>query len=200
APARSEILLVIGRRSAPGGGAPAQGGGQADTPSAHAASRRRAEAGPEGPLPTRQQTHPHRQGASPHEATVGGGERDRARHHPLASRTHARGHKGDPCNDEIARIVTTDTSTWTSDGVCSETLVHLIRVLCDRGGEEGLLGRLVDQLGRHIAQIAKDVAKGFDPTTTDEIVVKVGQDVVALVSPKARPDRANSSKSPSGWP
>jgi DNA-directed RNA polymerase specialized sigma24 family protein len=82
---------------------------------------------------------------------------------------------------EIAGILKTDTSSWSSDGLSSETLVHLIRVLCKRDGEEPLIGRLADQLGRHIARIAKDVAKGFDPTTTDEMVVKVGQDVMGLV-------------------
>jgi DNA-directed RNA polymerase specialized sigma24 family protein len=82
---------------------------------------------------------------------------------------------------EIAQLLVTGTSSWTPDGLASETLVHLIRVLWKRGDEENLLGRFVHRLGRHIGRIAKDVAKGFDPTTTDEIVLNVGKDVVTLV-------------------
>src|SRR5262249_15808302 len=82
---------------------------------------------------------------------------------------------------EITSLVQTDSSSWSSDKLHSETLVHLIRVLCKRGGEDHVLGQLVFQLGKHIARIVKDVAKGFDPTTTDEIILKVGENVVALV-------------------
>ena len=89
--------------------------------------------------------------------------------------------RSDVVSGEIAEALGTDVSTWPSAKLRSETLVHLIRVLCGTGGEESQLGPLVQKLGTHIAQIAKDFAKGFDRTTTEEIVVNVGKDVIALV-------------------
>jgi DNA-directed RNA polymerase specialized sigma24 family protein len=85
--------------------------------------------------------------------------------------------------EEISRVLSTDVSTWSATGLKSETIVHLIRKLraC---GEIEVLGRLVDMLGRRISRIATGCAQGFDQTTTEEIVLQVGVEVIELVLAK----------------
>lgn len=81
---------------------------------------------------------------------------------------------------EIGRALTTDPSTWALSKLKSETLVHLIRTNRVRG-DETLLGPLVHEVGKRIARIAEDWAKGFDAMTTEEIVVQVGEQIISRI-------------------
>ncbi len=73
----------------------------------------------------------------------------------------------------------------------SEAVVYLIRTL--RGpGQEAVLGGLVERLSHRISRIVMDSAKGFDPTTTEEIVNQVNLDVGTLILEEA-PTRQGES-------
>ncbi|RUL81892.1 RNA polymerase sigma factor [Tautonia sociabilis] len=90
---------------------------------------------------------------------------------------------------QIRRALADDPSGWPAAATAavdsgtrlsSEALIHLIRILRSRG-ERTVFGQLVQEVGKRIAGIAKSSAKGFDRTTTEEIVLKVGVDVVELI-------------------
>ena len=83
---------------------------------------------------------------------------------------------------EISHALSSDQATWSvlASSLSSEAIVYLIRVLRARG-EKVVCGALVEQLGHRIARIAKDWAKGFDPLTTDEIIIQVGEDIIAQI-------------------
>jgi len=84
--------------------------------------------------------------------------------------------------NEISCALATDPATWIekAQSLSSEAIVHLICTLRVRG-EDHVCGCLVKRIGRRIARIAKDWAKGFDQITTDEIVIQVGKEVISLI-------------------
>lgn len=82
--------------------------------------------------------------------------------------------------EEIGRALTSDPSTWSLRKLKSETLVHLIRTSRVRD-DETLLGPLIHEVGKRIARIAHDWAKGFDPITTEEILVQVGEQIISRI-------------------
>lgn len=91
--------------------------------------------------------------------------------------------------EQICRVRETDPATWPdlakappgSDGrLKSETIVHLVRILRKRG-ESTVAGQLIEQLIRRAGKITRTWAKGFDQTTTEEIVLEVGGRLIEFI-------------------
>ncbi|RUL84032.1 RNA polymerase sigma factor [Tautonia sociabilis] len=91
--------------------------------------------------------------------------------------------------DQVCRVRDTDPATWpalakapagSDDRLKSEVIVHLVRILRARG-ETAIAGQLIEQLVKRMEKTATAWAKGFDQTTTEEIVIQVGERVVELI-------------------
>src|SRR3954468_14291071 len=63
--------------------------------------------------------------------------------------------------DEIRTALAAAPMSWEARRLKSKTLVHLVRSIRWRDELEGIVGSLVDQLGRRVAVIVADNAKGF---------------------------------------
>jgi hypothetical protein len=83
--------------------------------------------------------------------------------------------------EQICRVRETDPATWpglakalpgSDERLKSETIVHLVRIL-RRRGESTIAGHLIEQLSKRAVKITMTWAKGFDQTTTEEIVYEV---------------------------
>ncbi len=83
--------------------------------------------------------------------------------------------------DQIRTALAAAPSSWNPRKLRSETLVHLVRCIRWRDGSEGDIGRLVDQIGRRVAVIVGDNAKGFPESVRDEIVEHVSHCVLKLL-------------------
>lgn len=60
-----------------------------------------------------------------------------------------------------------------------EALAFLIRAI--QNGDRDLFGRLIYELSRRTARIARYFAQGFDKDTTNEIIWKVEKEIIDLV-------------------
>ena len=91
--------------------------------------------------------------------------------------------------EQICRVRDADPATWpalakapagSDNRLKSEVIVHLARILRNRG-ETAIAGQLIEQLARRLGKTATASAKGFDQTTTEEIVCQVGERVIELI-------------------
>lgn len=85
---------------------------------------------------------------------------------------------------QIQETVVTDPQNWSPDALKSETLVHLIRWQIAHGDDRAI-GPMFDCLGRRIAEIVGDFARGFDSGTATAIADEIAMDIVELVFAKA---------------
>lgn len=85
---------------------------------------------------------------------------------------------------QILETIATDPQNWSPEALESETLVHLIRWQIERGDERAI-GPMFDCLGRRIAEIVADFARGFDSGTTTAIADEIAMNIVELVFAKA---------------
>src|SRR5260370_40363057 len=81
--------------------------------------------------------------------------------------------------EEIGRALATTPAAWNPGDLASECIVHLIRA---KKGEpdKAVIGRLFEEITRRITRIATDNAKGFDQVSTEELVMKAGEEEIAL--------------------
>ena len=90
---------------------------------------------------------------------------------------------------QIRLALKADPGTWpalaaapnaSEDRLSSEAIVHLIRVL-RKHHEQTIAGRLIEQFVKRMETISQSWARGFDQTTTEEIIINVGRKVITLV-------------------
>jgi len=81
---------------------------------------------------------------------------------------------------EILAVLATDPATWTPHALKSETLVYLIRWLW-RCNDQKNIGRMIDCLGRRIAQIARDFASGLPPHVAEDFAIEIAEEVNVLI-------------------
>ncbi len=86
----------------------------------------------------------------------------------------------DDIEAEIGRAIAGDPTSWQIEPLKSETIVYLLRWL-RRHGKDAMLGPLLDHLARRISRIAKDFVQDCDKSTAEDIVTRVGEDVVDQV-------------------
>jgi len=81
---------------------------------------------------------------------------------------------------EILAVLATDPATWSPSALKSETLVYLIRWLW-RCNDQQNIGRMIECLGKRIAQIARDFVSGFPPNITDDFAIEIAEEVNLLI-------------------
>ncbi|MCA9087536.1 MAG: hypothetical protein KDA90_02750 [Planctomycetaceae bacterium] len=81
---------------------------------------------------------------------------------------------------EILAVLETDPAAWSPTALKSETLVYLIRWLW-RCNDQKNIGRLIECLGKRIAQIARDFASGFPPNIAEEFAIEIAEEVNLLI-------------------
>jgi hypothetical protein len=82
---------------------------------------------------------------------------------------------------ETLRALADGPSAWNVKKLKSETLVHLIRVYRWRTEMSDVHGRLFDEIGRRVAVIVRDNAKGFGLVVRDQIQSQIEHSVLALI-------------------
>jgi hypothetical protein len=87
---------------------------------------------------------------------------------------------------EITAALTQDPKAWVAmakrtEGMCSETMVHLVRHLAARADQSRVMGELLLVLDARVCSIARRFARGFDETTTEEIALEVAQSLMELM-------------------
>jgi hypothetical protein len=87
---------------------------------------------------------------------------------------------------KILRALERPSAEWTTIAAATgegrlpdEALVFLIRAI--QNGDRDLFGRLIYELSRRTARIARHLAQGFDKDTTDDIIWKVEKEIIDLV-------------------
>lgn len=81
---------------------------------------------------------------------------------------------------EIAELLKNDPSTWTPKSLKSETLVHLVRWVRPNNDVE-LIGKIIRELGRRVARIAKDFASGLTEFEAEEFAADIAAKVNCLI-------------------
>jgi hypothetical protein len=66
-------------------------------------------------------------------------------------------------------------------GMSSEAIVHLVRHLAPRLDQRVAMGELLLVLDTRVCAVTRRFARGFDPTTTEEIALEVGQSVMEIM-------------------
>src|SRR4030095_8179833 len=81
---------------------------------------------------------------------------------------------------EIAEVLASDPATWSVATLKSETLVHLARWLWRRNDQK-LIGKVIDCLGRRIAQIARDFSSGLGKSGAEDFAIEIAEEVNLLI-------------------
>lgn len=81
---------------------------------------------------------------------------------------------------EILAVLATDPTTWSPAELKSETLVHVIRWLW-RCNDQKNIGRMIECLGKRIAQIARDFVSGFPPNIAEDFAIEIAEEVNLLI-------------------
>lgn len=83
-------------------------------------------------------------------------------------------------DSEILAVLASDPATWSPTALKSETLVYLIRWLWHRNDQRNI-GRMIECLGKRIAQIARDFVSGFPPNVADDFAIEIAEEVNLLI-------------------
>ena len=81
---------------------------------------------------------------------------------------------------EISESLTSDPAAWIIAKQKSETLVHLLRWIRPRN-DLNLTGKVVHELGRRIAQIARDVTSGLSKSEAEDFAADVAARLNCLI-------------------
>lgn len=84
---------------------------------------------------------------------------------------------------EIAEVLATALSTWSLTKLKSETLVHLARWLWSRN-DQRMIGKVIDCLGKRIAQIARDFSSGLGKSVADDFATEIAEELNILIFTK----------------
>lgn len=82
--------------------------------------------------------------------------------------------------EEVSEALATEPANWKPCDLSSECIVHLIRTQIGQS-DKTVMGRLLEVIMRRTTRIATDNSKGFDQVRTEEIVTKVGEEVIGLI-------------------
>jgi hypothetical protein len=85
---------------------------------------------------------------------------------------------------EIAEVVASDPATWSVSVLKSETLVHLVRWLWKRN-DLRLIGKVIDCLGKRIAQIARDFSSGLGKSGAEDFAIEIAEELNLLIFAQA---------------
>ncbi len=101
---------------------------------------------------------------------------------PLTQRRRGGGAYARPSDveTEIAKTIATDPSTWPLTTLKSETLVYLARRFQSRN-DHGLIGKLIECLGKRVAQIARDFSSGLAKSVAEEFAIEIAEEVNLLI-------------------
>lgn len=81
---------------------------------------------------------------------------------------------------EILVLLAIDPRTWSPTKLKSETLVYLIRWLWRRN-DQGNIGRMIECLGKRIAQISRSFVSGFPPNVAEDFAIEIAEEVNMLI-------------------
>lgn len=85
---------------------------------------------------------------------------------------------------EIAEVIASDPATWSVSALKSETLVYLVRRLW-KPNDQKLIGKVIDCLGKRIAQIARDFSSGLGKSGAEDFAIEIAEEVNLLIFAQA---------------